>query len=119
MILTDTSVWIQHFRYGLPAFAKRLEADEIRMHTIVLGELATGNLSRRFETLNWLRYLPMAVHGTTEECLTFIETQHLWGQGLGWDDVQLLVAARLSSVSLWSLDRRLDRIARHLGIAYP
>lgn len=118
MILADTSVWIEHFRHGLSAFARQLETGKVQMHTVVLGELAIGNLSRRAITLNWLGHLPMAVHGTTEECLKFIETEHLWGRGLGWDDVQLLVAARLSSASLWSLDLRLGQAARSLGVAH-
>jgi predicted nucleic acid-binding protein len=118
MILADTSVWVEHFRRRLPAFARRLAAGEIVMHTVVLGELATGNLSRRSETLDRLRQLPVARHGTLEECLAFLETQRLWGQGVGWNDVQLLVASRLSRALLWSLDRRLREIARKLKIAY-
>jgi len=34
---------------------------------------------------------------TADECLAFIETHRLYGRGIGWSDVQLLVAARLSA----------------------
>jgi predicted nucleic acid-binding protein len=118
MILADTSVWVEHFRRDLPLLASRLEECEILMHTVVLGELATGNLFRRSKTLAWLRSLPMARHGTVEECLAFIESERLWGRGVGWNDVQLLAAARLSNVPLWSLDLPLIQAAQKLGIAY-
>ena len=88
------------------------------MHPVVLGELATGNLAQREQTLAALRSLPQATTGTTEECLIFIEKQSLYGRGIGWNDVQLLVAARLSGHSLWSLDQRLVETATKLAIAH-
>jgi hypothetical protein len=65
-----------------------------------------------------LRQLPVARHGTLEECLVFLKTQRLWGQGVGWNDVRLLVASRLTRALLWSLDLRLMEIARKLKIVY-
>jgi predicted nucleic acid-binding protein len=118
MILADTSVWVEHFRHHLPSLGNRLEQCEILMHTVVLGELATGNLFRRSKTLAWLRSLPMASCGTAEECLALIESERLWGRRVGWNDVQLLAAARLSGSSLWSLDLPLIEAAGKLGIAY-
>ncbi|HEY5777949.1 MAG TPA: hypothetical protein VIT00_04390, partial [Terrimicrobiaceae bacterium] len=68
MIIADTSVWVQHFRRGLPGFAAVLSQQSISIHAVVLGELATGNLSKRRQTLADLRRLPRATAGTTEEC---------------------------------------------------
>jgi predicted nucleic acid-binding protein len=118
MILADTSVWVQHFRRGLPEFATVLENGRISIHPVVLGELATGNLAKRTQTLAALRCLPWAKTGTTEECLDFIETHALYGRGIGWNDLQLLVAARLSGTPLWSLDTRLTAASVELGVAY-
>lgn len=118
MILADTSVWVQHFRRGLPEFAEFLAQHQISIHSIVLGELACGNLVKRTETLAHLRRLPSAVAGTVEESLDFIESQSLYGRGLGWGDVQLLVSARLSGHALWSLDLRLAATASKLRIGY-
>ncbi len=119
MILADTSVWVQHFRRGLPSFATALERGQISIHSVVLGELASGNLAKRKPTLSALRRLPRTPAGTTEECLDFIEIHRLHGHGIGWNDVQLLVSARLVGIPLWSFDTRLAGAARKLGVAYP
>jgi hypothetical protein len=47
MILADTSVWIFHFRYGLPHFSQILQNSQVATHPIVLGELATGFLHKK------------------------------------------------------------------------
>lgn len=118
MILADTSVWVQHFRRGLPEFAAALGRHQISSHPVVLGELATGNLAQRARTLTALGKLPRAKVGSLVECLHFIETNRLFGRGIGWNDVQLLVAARLSRQRLWSLDARLLSAATELEVAY-
>jgi predicted nucleic acid-binding protein len=41
MILADTSVWVEHFRRGLPLLAAHLTQAQIAIHSVVLGELAT------------------------------------------------------------------------------
>ena len=74
MILADTSVWIEHFRRGSASFARRLEQGEVAIHTVIIGELATGNLSRREETLRSLQALPRLREGTSAECLHYLET---------------------------------------------
>jgi len=118
MILADTSVWVQHFRRGLPEFAAALQSAQISTHPVVLGELATGNITDRSRTLAALRILPRTQEGTAPECLEFIEVHRLYGRGVGWNDIQLLVAARLSGDPLWSLDARLAATAVELGAAY-
>jgi predicted nucleic acid-binding protein len=118
MILADTSVWIQHLRAGQRTFKALLESKRVSVHWVVIGELATGNLSRRSEFLTMISLIPKAKRGSPEECLAFIEHHKLAGRGLGWSDVQLLVAARLSKHPLWSLDSRLAHVAEELGVAW-
>ncbi len=118
MILADTSIWVQHFRRGVPEFAAVLKDGLILIHPIVIGELATGNLAKRKQTLAALRSLPRATVCTAEECLDFIEAHALYGRGIGWNDLQLLAAARLSNSPLWSLDARLAAAAIELGVGY-
>lgn len=118
MILADTSVWIDHFRRGSASFARQLESGEVATHTVVLGELASGNLLRREETLTALRRLPSLKEGSSEECFSYLEAHRLFGIGLGWNDIQLLVAAQLSHARLWSLDRPLARAAKKLNLLF-
>ena len=118
MIIADTSIWVQHFRRGVPSFAKTLFDGLVCMHPVVLGELATGNLVSRRQTLSALNSLPRTKLATQEECLDFIEIHTLYGRGIGWNDIQLLVAARISGNLLWSLDNRLSMAALELGVAF-
>jgi hypothetical protein len=118
VILADTSLWVQHFRLGMPSFAAALNRGLIAVHPLVIGELATGNLAKRESTLASLRSLPRTKVGSADECLDFIEAHSLYGRGIGWNDVQLLVAARLSGNRLWSFDTRLAAAAVELGVAF-
>src|SRR4051794_15684797 len=96
MILADTSVWIQHLRVGMPSFALALRQKAILTHWIVIGELAAGNLPKRASFLADLRSIRRARDAAPEECLLFLESQQLYGCGIGWNDLQLLAAARLA-----------------------
>jgi len=119
VILADTSLWVDLFRgRKIAVFAALLASRKVLMHSAVLGELATGNLRERSATLAMLRSLPRAATGTTAECLAAIESHKLYGKGIGWIDVHLLVSARLSHALLWSLDTRLMEAARELRVAY-
>ena len=44
MILADTTIWVDHFRSPEPELLAHLETREILMHSMVIGELACGNL---------------------------------------------------------------------------
>ena len=118
MILADTSVWVQHFRHGLSGFASALDLGHVMIHTIVIGELATGNLRHREQTLAALHALPRVHQGTHDECFAYLETHRLFGLGLAWNDVQLLAAADLTHVPLWTCDHPLERAAAKMGLLY-
>jgi len=117
MVLVDTSVWVDHFRRGLPELAARLEAAAVVCHPFVLGELACGHLRNRREILELLQTLctcPVAAH---EEVLHFIESNHLM-VGLGYIDIHLLASAKLTNLPLWTLDHPLHSAATRLHVAY-
>ena len=118
MILADTSVWIEHFRRGLPRFEQELHHNRVLIHPVVIGELATGNLSHRKSTLAFLHRLPAAKPAASEEGLVFLESHRLFGQGIGWNDVQLLASTRLSNAMLWTVDKRLAEASRRLGVDF-
>lgn len=119
MILADTSVWVDHFRRGNPAFARSLVDGEILTHPFVIGELACGNLDRRAAILSLLGTLPVAVLAGHSEVLHLVESERPFGRGLGWIDAHLLASTVLSEARLWTLDLALARAASSLGVAAP
>ena len=102
MVLVDTSVWVNHFREGLPVLQKLLAAGRVMCHPFIIGELACGNLRNRDEILSLLHQLPMATAAAHEEVLEFIERNHLMGKGLGYVDIHLTASALLTDVPLWT-----------------
>ncbi|MHB0867321.1 MAG: type II toxin-antitoxin system VapC family toxin [Thermoleophilia bacterium] len=118
MVLVDTSVWVEHLRKGNSGLATLLDEGDVICHPFIIGELACGNLKNRDEILRLLNSLDDAAFAEHEEVMRFIETQGLMGQGLGFIDMHLLVSARLSGISLWTLDKRLDQACSRLGLRY-
>jgi predicted nucleic acid-binding protein len=116
VILVDTSVWVAHLRHGEPRLARYLAEGLVLMHPWVRGELACGSMKKRESILSDLQALDAPQIATDLEVLTLIEQRTLWGCGLGWIDVHLLVSSLLSGCRLWTLDKRLDRAARELGL---
>lgn len=117
MELVDTSVWVNHLRSGDAVLSSLLERGQVLVHPFVLGELALGSMRNRDVVLQLLSDLPQAVVASEAEVLGFIECHALMSLGIGYVDVHLLVSAKLSSVSLWTQDRRLHDIAIKLDLA--
>lgn len=118
MVLADTSIWVNHFRRGDPALAALLGEGAILVHPFVIGELACGRLHPRRDILEHLTGLPRTIVASDDEALAFIEAHSLMGSGLGYVDVHLLAAARLSDVRLWTSDAALRRSAERLGLGF-
>ena len=116
MILVDTSVWIEYLRKGNPGLRDLLLEERVMCHTHILGELACGNMKNREEILTLLYTLPRVNQADDSEVLHLVETKTLYGRGIGWIDAHLLAAARITGCALWTLDRRLQRLAKELSI---
>jgi hypothetical protein len=118
VILVDTSVWVEHLRLASAILTELLDHGEILGHPFVIGELALGNLRRRYPFLSDLRDLPQAIVADDDEVFRMIDRQALFGRGIGYVDAHLLAAARLTAGSkLWTRDRRLQSVAAQLGLA--
>lgn len=117
MTLTDTSVWIEHFRRGNARLTTLLDGGEVVCHPMVLGEIALGQLARRREVLSLMAALPMAVAASDAEVLHLIDTKGLADSGIGWIDAHLLASAALAGAGVWTLDRPLATAAARLGLA--
>ena len=118
MILVDTSVWVEHLKSDLPALSHLLDGGRVLSHPFIIGEVALGRLRQREVVLSALSELPRASPATDPETFAFIESQALFGRGIGYVDCHLLAAVRLTAGSkLWTLDRRLHTVAEELGLA--
>ena len=111
MILVDTSVWIDHLRNGNVNLQALLQEGDVLVHPFVIGELACGTLKNRTEVLRLLQELPRAPLADDAEVLSLLETYRLWGRGVGWIDVHLLVSTLLSHSRIWTLDKQLSVLA--------
>jgi predicted nucleic acid-binding protein len=118
VILVDTSVWVDHLRERSQSLSDLLDVGRVLSHPFVIGELALGRISQRGLILSALRDLPRTEVATSLEVLHFIEEQRLFGLGIGYVDVHLLAAVRLTAgARLWTRDRRLHGVAGQLGLA--
>jgi predicted nucleic acid-binding protein len=111
MILVDTSVWVEHFRSGTIGLEMLLIDGQVVCHPFIIGELACGNLKNRTEILSLLQDLPMASRADDDEVTQFIEDHNLMGKGLGYIDIHLLMAALLTRIPLWTIDKGLHEVS--------
>ena len=118
MVLVDTSIWVNHLRKGDRHLESLLVDGEVVCHSFIVGELACGNIRNRNEILSLLRTLPSTPTVDIAEFLYFVETNHLFGVGIGFVDVHLLASAKLSGTLLWTADKKLKEAAVHLKVSY-
>ena len=119
LILADTSIWIDHLRSPMSLLAKFVSAEELLMHSMVIGELACGNLSDREKRLRAWRRFPMISEASHQEVLSAIESRQFMGRGIGFVDAHLLCAVlNHEDTLLWTRDNSLRRVARDLGVAF-
>jgi len=119
MVLVDTSVWIDHLRFGNPRLVSLLEDGDVACHPFIIGELACGNVPGRAKTLGYLQALPRIDVAGQDEVLRLIERQRLMEIGLGFIDVHLLAAALLEGIPIWTQDAPLLKAAVKLGVLFP
>ncbi len=119
MVLVDTSIWVDHLRFGNPRLASLLEDGDVVCHPFVIGELACGRLPDRADTLGRLCALPRTGVASQDEVMSMIEGHRLMGSGIGLIDAHLLASARLTGNPLWTLDLPLKKAAAKLDVLFP
>ena len=71
---------------------------------------------QRQEILTLLPLIPKAKLAADAEVLSLIEDYELYGKGIGWIDAHLLASCLLSRCALWTIDKKLMRLAHLVGI---
>jgi hypothetical protein len=113
MVVLDTSVWIEFLKANSPYFEEvsdLLERNEVMGVSPVFGELLQGARDARERSM--LNEFWSALPKATESDL-FIRAgeesgkKRLFDRGIGLIDCAILCAARESTCSLWTLDKKL------------
>lgn len=118
MVLVDTSIWIQHLRYGVRYLEYLLDESKVACHPFVIGELACGSISNRDEVLALMQALPRAAPVDDNEILYFIDENLLTGRGIGLIDAHLLASCKITQCLLWTSDKKLFAVASEMSLAF-
>lgn len=128
MVLLDTSVWIEYFRprpqINPAIVALLLEERRVVTCLPVRAELYSGvyfpEARRKFV---WAFDASRTIDpdwnavGTWDQLASFAQVAHRRGLGLpGLVDRMILLAARESDGYLWTLERKLQRLAEAVGV---
>jgi predicted nucleic acid-binding protein len=117
LILADTSIWIDHLRSGNKEMRRLLDQGQIVIHPFIIAEFALGSLRARAKTLALLDLLPQARVARLGELRMMIEARRLYNLGIGLIDAHLIASALIDSPTLlWTKDKRLRKVAEHLGV---
>ena len=119
-LLVDTSVWADHFRNRNKTLTKLLLSDRVLTHPMVVAELACGTPpSPRTQTLSDIGLLEPANQASIAEVRILIEQEKLYGLGCGLVDIALLASTLITpGAQLWTLDKRLAKLAERFDIHY-
>lgn len=117
MILADTSIWIEHFRKNERQLANLLLENRVCIHPMIIGEIACGSLRQRGEVLPLLKLLPFIEVASYDEVMHFVDKRRVFGQGVGWIDVNLLASCLIAGVTIWTNDKSLRKVAQTLDLA--
>jgi predicted nucleic acid-binding protein len=117
LILADTSIWIDHFRYGDGELSNRLNAGQIAIHPFIIAELALVPLGDRSKTLALLDFLPQVRMAQLNEVRVTVEARNLHGRGIGLVDAHLIASVFINPPTvLWTRDKQLRSVVTDLGI---
>ena len=116
MILVDTSVWVDHLNAPDATMTARLRTNDVLMHSMVIGELACGNLRAREARIADLKGVQGIAELGNDVVITRIEEHNLMGRGLGFVDAHLICAVlEEEGACLWTRDRRPERSGDRIG----
>lgn len=121
MVLVDSSVWIRFLANRAP-YASELDGllarDQVAGHDFVYGELILGDRASRRTLLSAYEDIHRVGVIPHDEVVDFIRARALHNRGIGWVDAHILASAIVGRTPVWTADRHLSAVARHLGIAY-
>ena len=119
MILADTSVWVDFVRYGFPMMDELLSKNLICAHELVRVELTLWTPPNRDIFLTQYCTLEAISSIYPDQVCNFVNLNKFYGRGCGAVDMSLLASCAVHGAKLWTLDKRLNELAKSLGLAFP
>ena len=117
MILSDTSIWVDHLRNRNPEMEMYLGSGQILMHPFIVAEISLGSLHNRQKTLDDMEALLEVKVASLNEVRQMIEAHALYSKGIGLTDAHLIASCLITpGTQLWTRDSALKRVAAALGI---
>ena len=118
MILSDTSIWIDHMRRADIRLVNLLKRASVLVHPFVVGEISLGSIKEFDAVMEALLTLPKAPVANDEQVRFMIKQHDIMSMGIGYVDAHLLEATMLSEGSrFWTRDKRLKRAVEKMHIA--
>lgn len=118
-VLVDSSVWIGHFKQRNEHLVTLLLNGMVVCHPYVVAEVACGTPPNRQAIIGMLGELESTPVATQTELLAMLNARPLYGRGCGLVDISLLASALLlGNVCIWTLDKRLESMAREFDKSY-
>jgi predicted nucleic acid-binding protein len=117
VILVDTNTWVYFLQGSRPTrLATFLKANRVRTCAVVIGELSLGSGMPPEFRAN-LASLPSVPSPSAEDTVAFIQrhSHTVAGAGIGWADVQVIVAAENAGALLYTEDEAMRRVWTALG----
>lgn len=118
-VLVDSGIWIDHINGGDDQLVSLLRRRKVRLHPMIVAEIALGSITQRDKVLEELRKLPAVSTASHAEIMAMIEWQKLWSTGVGYVDTHLLASTcQTEGCRIWTRDKRLHAQAERLAVAY-
>lgn len=119
LVIADSSIWMDHINQGDTELANLMKQRRVRLHPMIIAEIALGSIKQRAAMLEELNAFPQVDSSSHSEVMAMIEWMKLFGTGVGYVDAHLLAATRqLRAGALWTRDKQLKGQAERLGVAY-
>ncbi len=118
MILADTSIWIEFLKKNKKVFAmmqEKLEKRKILAVECIFGELLQGAKNKREQRIitSYWEYLPkIDESGIWIQAGIYSGEKRLNSKGIGLIDAAILLVARKTDSTIWTLDKKLQNILR-------
>jgi predicted nucleic acid-binding protein len=120
-VLVDSSVWIDFLNgdQRTLTLSDMIIENVVVTHDLVEAELRAGFLNTSRDS--FFRYfcdLPRLMFSDIPGIFDFIERKQLYGRGLSFIDLTLLIAAIVDQAVIWTHDKNFKKACLQFGIAY-